>query len=263
MVSKRLLAAAAAPALAGILLLGCDRGGAPAEPAGTAGGTAPAAEAAKVDPATAGTISVTVKYEGEKPGPTTVDMGGDPKCVDMNPTGTITGPIVVNPNGTLANCFVYIKEGLKGSFPAPSEKVVFDQKNCDYIPRVFGVMVGQPVEIVNSDPTLHNVHSLPKKNTPFNESQPNQGDKMIKKFKAVEVPVPIKCDVHGWMKAYACVVDHPYYGVTKDTGTVELKNVPPGEYTIEIWHEKLGTKTEKVKLDPKGTKTLEVTFKAS
>jgi plastocyanin len=264
MVSRKTIFAAAAPAFLGFALLGC--GGKEEGSGGSAGGTSASgssAEAtAKVDPATAGTIRVKVKFEGTPPPMEATDMSGDPVCKEHNPKGEIPNPVIVNADGTLANCFVYIKDGLKGSFPAPAEKVVFDQKNCSYNPHVFGIQVGQPLEIVNSDPTLHNVHTLAKKNTNFNEGQPKQGDKMTKKFKVAEVMVPIKCDVHGWMKAYAGVVAHPYYGVTAEKGTVELKDVPPGEYTIEIWHEKYGTKTEKVTLGAKETKAVEVTFKA-
>ena len=101
--------------------------------------------------------------------------------------------------------------------------------------------VGQPLEIVNSDPTLHNIHALPKDNKEFNTGQPIQGMKMTHTFTAKEVMVPFKCDVHGWMNAYVGVLDHPYFAMTDKDGKFELKGLPPGTYTIEAWHEKLGT----------------------
>ena len=101
--------------------------------------------------------------------------------------------------------------------------------------------VGQPLEIINSDPTLHNIHALPKDNAEFNNGQPIQGMKMTHTFDKPEVMVPFKCDVHGWMNAYVGVVDNPYFAVTDKDGKFDLKNLPPGTYTIEAWHEKLGT----------------------
>ena len=118
--------------------------------------------------------------------------------------------------------------------------------------------VGQPLEIVNSDPTLHNIHALPKGNTEFNNGQPIQGMKMTHTFTAKEVMVPFKCDVHGWMNAYVGVLDHPYFAVTGKDGKFELKTLPPGTYTIEAWHEKLGTQTQSVTLGAKETKDVEL-----
>ena len=111
--------------------------------------------------------------------------------------------------------FVYVQSGLNGTFPAPTTPVVFDQKGCQYIPHVFGVQVGQPIEILNSDPTLHNIHATPKTNAEFNTAQPIQGMKTTHTFTAKEadVVVPFKCDVHGWMNASVGVLDHPYFAV--------------------------------------------------
>ena len=140
--------------------------------------------------------------------------------------------------------FVYVKDGLGTySFDAPTETRTIDQKDCRYHPHVFGVRVGQPVEIMNSDPTLHNIHALPKDNAEFNNGQPIQGMKMTHTFTAKEVMVPFKCDVHGWMNAYVGVVDHPFFAVTDKDGKFVLKGLPPGTYTIEAWHEKLGVQT--------------------
>ena len=100
--------------------------------------------------------------------------------------------------------------------------------------------VGQPIEIINSDPTLHNIHAMPKANSEFNTGQPMQGMKTKHTFTAKEVMVPFKCDVHGWMNAYVGVLDHPYFAVTGEDGKFALKGLPPGTYTIEAWHEKLG-----------------------
>jgi hypothetical protein len=126
---------------------------------------------------------------------------------------------------------------------------------------VFGVRIGQPIEIVNSDPTLHNIHALPNANQEFNMGQPIQGMKMTRTFTAREVMVPFKCDVHGWMNAYVGVLDHPYFAVTDSDGRFELKSLPPGTYTVEAWHERLGATTQSVTLEQKDTKTVTFSFK--
>ena len=122
--------------------------------------------------------------------------------------------------------------------------------------------VGQPLVILNSDPTLHNIHAMPKGNTEFNTGQPIQGMKTMHTFDKPEVMVPFKCDVHGWMNAYVGVLDHPYFAVTGPDGSFTLKGLPPGTYTIEAWHEKLGTQTTQVTLGAKETKDANFTFKA-
>ena len=115
--------------------------------------------------------------------------------------------------------------------------------------------------IVNSDPTLHNIHALPKNNAEFNTGQPIQGMKTTHVFTAKEIMVPFKCDVHGWMNAYVGVLDHPYFAVTKEDGKFQLKDVPPGTYTIEAWHERFGTQTQSVTLGASETKDVTFTFK--
>ena len=166
-------------------------------------------------------------------------------------------------DGKLANVFVYIKDGLGNfSYDAPSGPMTIDQHGCRYHPHVFGIRVGQELDIVNSDPTLHNIHALPKSNSEFNTGQPIQGMKTMHMFNAKEVMVPFKCDVHGWMNAYIGVLDHPFFGVTDADGKFSLKGVPPGTYTIEAWHEKGGTQTAMVTIGAKETKPANFTFKA-
>jgi len=123
--------------------------------------------------------------------------------------------------------------------------------------------VGQPVEISNSDETTHNVHSLPETNREFNYAQFKKGQKNVETFTVPEVMIPLKCDLHGWMRAYLGIVEHPYFAVTADGGKFELKNVPPGTYTIEAWHEKAGTQTQQITVAQKETKEIGFTYKAT
>jgi plastocyanin len=218
----------------------------------------------RVDAATAGDIKGMVTIDGMAPKNEPIKMNADPVCVKQNTTPQFQETYSVGPDGkSLGNVFVYVKDGLGNYvYDAPTGMAKIDQQNCRYHPHVFGVRVGQPIEIVNSDPTLHNIHALPKANQEFNNGQPIQGMKMTHTFNAKEVMVPFKCDVHGWMNAYVGVLDHPYFATTGEDGKFELKGLPPGTYTIEAWHEKLGATTQSVTLGAKDSKEVNFNFKA-
>jgi plastocyanin len=237
-------------------------GGAPAPEAPAGSAAPPAAAGRTVDPATAGTVTGRIVLEGTPPPNEVIRMNADPVCVREVKGTQYTETFLVGEGGALGNVFVYVRDGLGNyTFPVPGEAVVLDQQGCRYHPHVFGVQIGQTLQILNSDPTLHNVHAIPKNNQEFNTGQPVKGMKMDHKFTAREVMVPFKCDVHGWMNAYAGVLDHPYYAVTGDGGTFELKGLPPGDYVVEAWHEKLGAQTQNVTLGERETKEISFTFK--
>ena len=229
----------------------------PSSPAATPG-------ALKVDTAVAGTVKGVVNFEGTAPKNEAIKMNADPVCVKQNKDPQFQETYMVADDGkTLGNVFVYVKDGLGNYiFDTPTTPAKIDQQNCRYHPHVFGMRVGQTLEIVNSDPTLHNIHAMPKGNAEFNNGQPIQGMKMTHTFTAKEVMVPFKCDVHGWMNAYVAVLDHPYFQVTGTDGKFDLKTLPPGKYTIEAWHEKLGASSQEVTIGDKETKEITFTFKA-
>ena len=219
----------------------------------------------KVDTSIAGDVKGTVTIDGMAPKNAPIKMAGeDPICVRENTTPKFQETFEVGSDGkALANVLVYVKDGLGNYvYDTPTEPVTIDQKQCRYHPHVFGMRVGQPLVILNSDPTLHNIHAMPKSNTEFNTGQPIQGMKTTHTFDKPEIMVPFKCDVHGWMNAYVGVVDHPYFAVTDKDGKFELKTLPPGSYTIVAWHEKLGTQDQKVTIGEKESKDIAFTFKA-
>jgi plastocyanin len=222
----------------------------------------PPPDAKRVDVSTAGTLTGRVVLDGPVPANPPIKMSADPYCIQQNPNGATLENYVVD-NGGLENVFVYVKDGLgKYYFDTPAEAVTLDQQGCRYRPHVLGVQTGQKFVITNSDDTFHNVHALAHANREFNAAQQVKKMTTEKVFTAREVMVPFKCEVHGWMHAYAGVLDHPYFAVTHDSGRFELKNVPAGTYTIEAWHEKLGTQTQSVTLGEKESKPLTFTFKA-
>jgi plastocyanin len=239
-------------------------GGSPAPSSSTTPAAPGAPAASAVNEATAGNINGKIVLEGASPKEEAIRMNADPVCVREVKGAQTTEMYVVGDGGSLGNVFVYVKDGLGNyTYPAPSGNVVLDQKGCRYHPHVFGIRVGQALQIVNSDPTLHNIHALPKSNQEFNTGQPIQGMKTDHTFTAREVMVPFKCDVHGWMNAYVGVLDHPYFAVTGADGTFALKSVPPGTYTVEAWHEKFGAQTQSVTIGDKETKDVSFTFKVS
>jgi hypothetical protein len=255
MVFKNLRLCAAALTVAA-LAAAC--GGNEAPPASTA----PRPDARRVDVATAGTITGRISFEGTVPQNPPIRLDSDPACATQHPNGLPVETIVVN-NGGLENVFVYVKDGLRNyQFDTPTEPVTLDQKGCRYSPHVFGVRTGQPIVIVNSDPTMHNVHGAGKVNQQFNFAQTVQGIKNTRTLTASEVMMPFKCNVHTWMTAYAGVLPHPYFAVTGNGGAFELKQLPPGTYTIEAWHEKLGTSSQSVTLAEKESKAVNFSFKS-
>jgi len=215
--------------------------------------SAPAAPAAKVDPATAGTVQGTITLDGDAPEMKVIQMAADPNCARLHTSDVTNEFVITGEGGTLANAFVYIKSGIQGDFPAPSEPVMLDQNGCLYSPHVIGIQTGQTLTVRNSDETLHNIHAMPKNNKEFNIGQPVKGLETEKVFDNVEVMVPFKCDVHKWMNSYAGVLDHPYFAVTSADGSFSLPNVPPGDYVVEVWHERLGTQEMNVTVGEKET----------
>jgi len=237
--------------------------------AAACGGSAPPAssgpppDAKRVDASKAGSLTGRVLFDGAVPANPPIKLAADPYCIQQNPNGATFEHFLVD-DGGLENVFVYVKDGLGSySFDTPTETAKIDQMSCRYHPHVFGVRVGQPIEILNSDDTLHNIHALPKANSEFNNGQPIKGMKMTHVFTSKEVMVPFKCDVHGWMNAYVGVLDHPYFATTGKDGSFDLKGLPPGTYTIEAWHEKLGTMTQSVTLGAKESKDVNFAFKAA
>jgi plastocyanin len=216
----------------------------------------------KVDPATAGSISASVKFEGTPPAADALKLSKD--CLPGPGPNPQSEAVLVSADGAMQNVFVHVKDGLDPAykFDPPTAPIQLAQRGCIYKPRVMGVQLGQVIEILNADPTLHNVHALPMVNQEFNKHQPVQNMTMNHVFTAPEVMVRFKCDVHPWMSSWVGVVAHPYFGVSDQSGKLNIKDLPPGEYTLEAWHEKYGRQTKTVKIGDKQDATVEFTFKA-
>jgi plastocyanin len=220
----------------------------------------------KVDPSTAGTVTGKIRFTGKRPVRKAVDMSEEPACVearrDAHQGKAYDESLVVNPNGTLANVFIYLKGGLEGkTFAVPMTPVTIDQQGCWFHPHVLGIQTGQVLSVVNSDPVTHNIHPMAEINREWNHSQ-GQGDPALaRKFLKPEIMIRVKCNIHRWMHAYIGVVANPYFAVTGSDGSFEIHNLPPGDYVLEAWHETLGTQQQKITILPQGKTTASFTFK--
>ncbi len=216
---------------------------------------------AHVDPASAASVSGRVLFTGKAPKRVALDMSATPACERQHKTPAFSEQVVVNPNRTLANTFVWVKKGLPDArWPVPSEPAKLDQQGCIYVPHVLGVMTGQPVEFDNSDPMNHNVHAEAVTNASWNHSQPPRAEKIVRTFEKQEILFPVTCGVHPWMRAYIGVVDHPFFAVTGADGSFQLKGLPPGTYILEAVHEIYGHRELTVTLGPKEQKDVQFTY---
>ena len=192
---------------------------------------------------TAGEIKGRVKFIGKGPKAKRIRMDADPVCAASHKEAARAESFIVDANGNLANVIVYLK-GVKYDGKAPSNEVIIDQKGCVYSPHVLGVQAGQPVKILNSDATMHNIHGLPKVNKEFNFGMPKSLKEKSIVFDKSEDVFVIKCDVHPWMKSYTQVFDHPYFAVSGTDGSFSIPNVPDGTYEAVAWQERLGDKNK-------------------
>ena len=213
-----------------------------------------------LDPATTGTVQVDVLFDGTPPAMQTLNMSSVSECAALHAGPVPAGDMLVA-NGRVQNAFVYIKDGLGNRvFAVPDTPVVFDQKGCMYVPHVAGAQVDQTVEFRNSDAFMHNVHGSPKDSRGWNVALSRQGAERKITVDHPEVMISVRCDLHPWMQGWLGVVDHPYFGVTGPDGRVTMPNVPAGDYTIGVWHERFGAKETKVTVAAKGTASTSVTL---
>lgn len=209
----------------------------------------------------AGGVSGKAAFEGASPEAKPINFGAEKQCAAMHGDKMPTNEdILVNANGTLKNVLVYVKEGASPA-ASPAEAAMVDQVGCVFVPHVAVVRAGQKVTFRNSDDVLHNVRTVAKVNKAFNIAQPVKGMQTLKTFERPEVGIQLRCDVHFWMVSYLHVLDHPYYAVTSEEGSFEIKDLPPGRYVIEAWHEKLGAQTAEVEIGEGETKTADFSFK--
>ena len=180
-------------------------------------------------------------------------LKNDPACNCLHAEPPKVDDLLLSASGGVKNALVRVTKGVEEKDrPAPKEPVILNQKGCVYIPRVIAVRAGQPVEFRSDDDMLHNVHGLPFANKEFNFGI-FKGQVVPKTFAKPEI-FKVKCDVHSWMAAWIGVFDHPYFAMTDADGRFTIKGLPPGKYTLEVWHERLKGPAAEITVEGKETK---------
>jgi hypothetical protein len=218
-----------------------------------------------IDPATTATIHGKVTLDGPPPAARVIDMSAEPNCAKTSGAPAVSPQVVADASGNLANVVVFVKD-----FPAdyivtapPSAPGALTQRGCMYDPHVVAVRAGQTLEISNADQTTHNLLAMPEQNPKFNRSETPGSAPIDVAFAIPEPAIPLRCNVHPWMKSYVFVFRHPYFAVTAADGSFEIKSLPPGTYSIQAWQELYGTREATVTVGPKESKPLNFKFAAS
>jgi hypothetical protein len=192
-------------------------------------------------------LSGRVVYRGTPPARRVVNMTKDAKCGELHGDKPVLDEDLIISGGGVKNAFVRVQRGApKIDYPMPEQPAVLNQDRCMFRPRVQGVRVGQRLLVGNGDPVTHNVRSFPVLNPAFNFGQPPSTNPRERIFEKAEREIEIQCDFHLWMHAYIFVMEHPFFSVSKDDGTYVIDGLPPGEFTLEAWHEKLGKQRKAV-----------------
>jgi hypothetical protein len=217
-----------------------------------------------IDPATTGSIAGTVTLEGSPPVSKPIDMSAEPYCNQLNSTPVFPQQVVTGNSGSLANVVVYVKD-----FPAsyivdpPPAAATLSQHGCMYDPHVVALRVGQTLEIKNEDQATHNILAMANQNPKWNRSETPGAPPLEEVFALPELAIPLRCNVHPWMKSYVFVFSHPYFAVTGKDGQFELKNLPPGTYTVDAWQEKYGMQEKTTTVAPQKSSAANFKFNAS
>lgn len=191
-------------------------------------------------------------------------MSAEPYCEKLATTPVFPQQVVTGADGSLTNVVVYVKD-----FPAeyivdaPSAAATLLQRGCMYEPRVVALRAGQALEIKNDDQATHNILAMPERNPKWNRSETPGAAPIDETFAIPELAIPLRCNVHPWMKSYVFVFSHPNFAVTGKDGRFELKNLPPGTYTVEAWHEKYGTQQASITVGRKESSAANFKFNAS
>jgi plastocyanin len=206
------------------------------------------------------TLTGTINVTGAVPRPRRIDTAADLVCT-QSVRQLYTDDLIVHENN-VQNAFVYVKsESLaKYRFALPESDAVLVQRNCQFAPHVLGMRTGQQLQVINADQTNHNVHPTPKANREWNQTHPPSAPPITKAFERAEVLIPFKDNQHPWERAYVAVMNHPFFAVSDEFGRFEIRGLPPGTYTLVVWHERLGEQQVEITVAPGESRNTDFTF---
>ena len=204
-----------------------------------------------------------ILFEGTLPKAVRLNMAGEAECHVMHTQPVLSQNFLINSEGGFGNVFVWIKEGLKHlQAPPPPDPVHLDQRGCLYVPGVVGVQIGQSLEISNSDSLTHNVHPMPEVNYEWNRTQRSGAAPLQLTYTEPELMIPVKCNLHPWMRAYINMVPHPFFSVTGEDGRFEIGGLPAGSYVLEAIHANAGRLELPIILTPDKSTHVTLSFKS-
>jgi len=210
----------------------------------------------------AAVIKGVVKFAGVAPAPQPIRMSADPSCARQHSRPVLRREVVVDSQGGLQYAIVFIANGLGDrTFDPPAQPAVIFQKGCLYEPHLLAVRENQPFEVVNDDPTSHNIHPTPANNREWNKAE-LPGAKVEEAFAREEIAIPVKCNIHPWMHGTFAVMKTSHYALSGDNGDFTLPDLPAGKYTVTAWHESYGTQTQEVTISGSEKKSVNFVFKA-
>lgn len=186
-----------------------------------------------------GSLTGSVKFSGPPPrlDPIVVKKNRD-ACGESVPNEAL----VLGPDKGVRGSVILI-EGVPRGKKAEGE-LVLDNARCLFAPHVSALMAGAPARIRNSDPVLHNAHGILGGKTIFNSALSTKGRvvDITTKLKQPGV-VKVLCDAHTHMSAWVVAHDSPYFAVADEKGNFRIDGIPPGKYTVTMWHEGFARKS--------------------
>jgi len=211
-----------------------------------------AAEYTAADVTNGGTIKGKITYNGKPPPPKKIMITKDPKICG---TSRDDDTFEIASDGGVRNVVVYLADIKSGKKFEGEMKPELDQKGCHYQPHVQVVALHSTLQVKSSDPILHNVHSYLNGTTVINFAVPPQPGLVLPKKLDKPGGQQLKCDVHNFMTGGFFVAENPYYALTGEDGTYEIKDVPAGNYTVATWHQAAGPLSEPIAVAAGGTAT--------
>lgn len=213
-------------------------------------------------PSSSGTITGRVSYEGSPKKYKPIEMVNEPSCAKLYATPPLPEGSITGPNSSLQNVIVFISDGAPEEKDANPQPVLLTQRGCRYLPHILVAISNQEVWVKNEDPVTHSIHFLAQANRESNRSQPPGTPPFALRFARPEF-IPVKCDIHPWMRSILAVFKNSHYAVTDSNGAFALPNLPPGKYTVTAWHETYGTQSKEITVSPGESEELNFVFKVA